>query len=77
MTFPNSAAGASVVSLFTAEGAGFANGSMTKGYTMLKKIVAVGLLVAALGAAASTVALAACPFFGARPESEWAMYALE
>ena len=30
---------------------------------MLKKIVAVGLLVAALGAAASTVALAACPFF--------------
>ena len=44
---------------------------------MLKKIVAVGLLVAALGAAASTVVLAACPFFGARPESEWAMYALE
>jgi hypothetical protein len=30
---------------------------------MLKKIAAAGLLVAALGAAAPTVALAACPFW--------------
>jgi hypothetical protein len=42
----------------------------------LKKFVAASLLVAALGAANSTVAWAGCPFW-CTTESEWAISALE